>query len=105
MTERFRNSGMKELKVQNVEQLYDVKAKRIERLTLTMNAYDITDETVANLTSMIQANTGDTPLFVQINTGGPEDNILLGSKAYKVNVDRKFLQSLAANKSIRYRIN
>jgi hypothetical protein len=54
---------------------------------------------------MIQANTGDTPLFVQINTGGPEDNILLGSKAYKVNVDRKFLQSLAANKSIRYRIN
>ena len=105
MTERFRNSGMKELKVQNVEQLYDVKAKRIERLTLTMNAYDITDETVANLTSMIQANTGDTPLFVQINTGGPEDNILLGSKTYKVNVDRKFLQSLAANKSIRYRIN
>ena len=105
MTERFRNSGMKELKVQNVEQLYDVTAKRIERLTLTMNAYDITDETVANLTSMIQANTGDTPLFVQINTGGPEDNILLGSKAYKVNVDRKFLQSLAANKSIRYRIN
>ena len=105
MTERFRNSGMKELKVQNVEQLYDVKAKRIERLTLTMNAYDITDETVANLTSMIHANTGDTPLFVQINTGGPEDNILLGSKAYKVNVDRKFLQSLAANKSIRYRIN
>ena len=105
MTERFRNSGMKELKVQNVEQLYDVKAKRIERLTLMMNAYDITDETVANLTSMIQANTGDTPLFVQINTGGPEDNILLGSKAYKVNVDRKFLQSLAANKSIRYRIN
>ena len=105
MTERFRNSGMKELKVQNVEQLYDVKAKRIERLTLTMNAYDITDETVANLTSMIQANTGDTPLFVQINTGGPEDNILLGSKAYKVNVDRKFLQSLAANESIRYRIN
>ncbi len=93
MTERFRNSGMKELKVQNVEQLYDVKAKRIERLTLMMNAYDITDETVANLTSMIQANTGDTPLFVQINTGGPEDNILLGSKAYKVNVDRKFLQS------------
>ena len=84
MTERFRNSGMKELKVQNVEQLYDVKAKRIERLTLMMNAYDITDETVANLTSMIQANTGDTPLFVQINTGGPEDNILLGSKAYKV---------------------
>ena len=105
MTERFRNSGMKELKVQNVEQLYDVKAKRIERLTLMMNAYDITDETVANLTSMIQANTGDTPLFVQINTGGPEDNILLGSKAYKVNVDRKFLQSLAANESIRYRIN
>ena len=105
MTERFRNSGMKELKVQNVEQLYDVTAKRIERLTLTMNAYDITDETVANLTSRIQANTGDTPLFVQINTGGPEDNILLGSKAYKVNVDRKFLQSLAANKSIRYRIN
>ena len=105
MTERFRNSGMKELKVQNVEQLYDVKAKRIERLTLMMNVYDITDETVANLTSMIQANTGDTPLFVQINTGGPEDNILLGSKAYKVNVDRKFLQSLAANKSIRYRIN
>ena len=105
MTERFRNSGMKELKVQNVEQLYDVKAKRIERLTLTMNAYDITDETVANLTSMIHANTGDTPLFVQINTGGPEDNILLGSKAYKVNVDRKFLQSLAANESIRYRIN
>ncbi len=105
MTERFRNSGMKELKVQNVEQLYDVKAKRIERLTLMMNAYDITDETVANLTSMIHANTGDTPLFVQINTGGPEDNILLGSKAYKVNVDRKFLQSLAANKSIRYRIN
>jgi len=105
MTERFRNSGMKELKVQNVEQLYDVKAKRIERLTLMMNAYDITDETVANLTSMIQANMGDTPLFVQINTGGPEDNILLGSKAYKVNVDRKFLQSLAANKSIRYRIN
>ena len=105
MTERFRNSGMKELKVQNVEQLYDVKAKRIERLTLTMNAYDITDETVANLTSMIHANTGDTPLFVQINTGGPEDNILLGSKAYKVNVDRKFLQSLATNKSIRYRIN
>ncbi|WP_028897860.1 DNA polymerase III subunit alpha [Prevotella sp. HUN102] len=101
---RYRNSEIYELKVSNVEQLYDVKAHRLKSFTITLDALTLTEDTVADLTSVIEECPGDTQLLVQLRT--PEQNVVkLRSRSKGVNVDRKLIEFLKRNPAMAYHIN
>ena len=101
---RYRNSEIYELKVSNVEQLYDVKAHRLKSFTITLDALTLTEDTVADLTSVIEECPGDTQLLVQLRT--PEQNVVkLRSRSKGVNVDRKLIEFLKRNPAMGYHIN
>ena len=101
---RFRNSESYELKVQNVQQLYDVKEKRLEKFTISIPASKVTDETISNLSTLLDGNEGNTQLYIQLHTS-ENDFVTLRSKGKGINIDRKLLDYIAAEEEMDYLIN
>ena len=101
---RFRNSNIFETKIQNVEQLYDVKEKRLQRFTISIEAAALNTETVSELTSIIEETPGNTQLYIQLYT--PEQNaVTLHATNRGVNVERKLLDYIKATDFMEYTIN
>ena len=102
---RYRNNpSMLELKVQNVEQLYDVKAHRLERFTITVDSVALDEELVSELSTIVDEHVGNTRLYIQLRT--PENTVVtLQSRNKGVNVDRKLIDFITASDKMEFKIN
>lgn len=102
---RYRNNpDMLELKVQKIEQLYDVKQNRLERFTISMDATALDDEFVSELSTIIEEHIGNTQLYIQLRT--PDNTVLmLRSKNGGVNVDRTLIDFISSNEKMKFHIN
>ena len=102
---RYRNNpDLLELKVQNIEQLYDVKKNRLERFTISMDATALDDAFVSELSTIIEEHIGNTQLYIQLRT--PDNTVLmLRSKKGGVNVDRRLIDFISSNEKMEFHIN
>ena len=102
---RYRNNpDMLELKVQKIEQLYDVKQNRLERFTISMDATALDDAFVSELATVIEEHIGNTQLYIQLRT--PDNTVLmLRSKNGGVNVDRTLIDFVSSNEKMEFHIN
>lgn len=101
---RYRNSNLYELKVQNVEQLYDVKANRLERFTISVDASSVNDQTVSDLVTLVEQNEGSTQLYIELHTA-EQSSVTLHCRNKGVNVDRALLDFIANEENMSYKIN
>ncbi len=101
---RYRNSNLYELKVQNVEQLYDVKAHRLERFTISIDASSVNDQTVSDLVTLVEQNEGSTQLYIELHTA-EQSSVTLHCRNKGVNVDRALLDFIANEENMSYKIN
>ena len=101
---RYRNSNLYELKVQNVEQLYDVKAYRLERFTISVDASSVNDQTVSDLVTLVEQNEGSTQLYIELHTA-EQSSVTLHCRNKGVNVDRALLDFIANEENMSYKIN
>lgn len=101
---RYRNSNLYELKVQNVEQLYDVKAHRLERFTISVDASSVNDQTVSDLVTLVEQNEGSTQLYIELHTA-EQSSVTLHCRNKGVNVDRALLDFIANEENMSYKIN
>lgn len=101
---RYRNSNLYELKVQNVEQLYDVKAHRLERFTISVDASSVNDQTVSDLVTLVEQNEGSTQLYIELHTA-EQSSVTLHCRNNGVNVDRALLDFIANEENMSYKIN
>lgn len=102
---RYRNNpDMLELKVQKIEQLYDVKQNRLERFTISIDATALDDAFVSELATVIEEHIGNTQLYIQLRT--PDNTVLmLRSKNGGVNVDRTLIDFISSNEKMEFHIN
>lgn len=102
---RYRNNpDMLELKVQKIEQLYDVKQNRLERFTISMDATALDDAFVSELATVIEEHIGNTQLYIQLRT--PDNTVLmLRSRNGGVNVDRTLIDFISSNEKMEFHIN
>jgi DNA polymerase-3 subunit alpha len=103
--ERFRNSNNYELRIQNVEQLFDVKEKRLEKITIHLDMARLDMEMVADLTSLLQDHPGTTELYIQLKTAESQNNILMRSRNMRVSVDKRLIMALDSTENLSYSIN
>ena len=101
---RYRNSNLYELKVQNVEQLYDVKAHRLERFTISVDASSVNDQTVSDLVTLVEQNEGSTQLYIELHTA-EQSSVTLHCRNKGVNVNRALLDFIANEENMSYKIN
>ena len=103
--ERFRGTGRYDLRLQNIEQLYDVKQKRLEKLTLRLNSGDMDETMASEITAVLDAHPGDTALFVQMYDVETQSTLLLRSNGRGVDVDRRLLLALDGMENLDSNIN
>lgn len=102
---RYRNNPTQlELKVQSVQQLYDVKAHKLERLTIQVDSATLDEQIVSELSTMLDDHKGNTQLYIQLRTA--EHNIVtLRRHGEGVNLDKRLLEFIATNDKLKYHIN
>ena len=103
--ERFRNSNIYEIKIQSVEQLYDVKEKHLEKFTIRVDAASLSEQTVNDLAVMLREHPGTTDLYIQLLTAESQHNLLMHSRDMKISVDKKLLNYLDEKDQLSYFIN
>ncbi len=103
--QRFRDSNSYELKIENIELLQDVKEKRIETITITMDVTKIDDTMVNDLYTLISNHPGNTQLYFQIKDVENNSNVKLKSNKSKVDVVRELLSYIKENPALDYSIN
>ncbi|ETD28019.1 DNA polymerase III subunit alpha [Prevotella nigrescens] len=101
---RYRNSNLFELKVQNVEQLYDVKKHRLERFTIMMDTSAVDDRTVSELVTLVERNEGDTQLYIELHTAD-QASVTLHYRNKGIDIDRTLLDFIASEENMEYKIN
>jgi DNA polymerase-3 subunit alpha len=102
--ERYRGSNVYNLNVQSVQHLFDVKAHRLEKLTLTIPTAIVDDTMVEELGTVVKENPGHTQLYVQLRDDN-NDAVMLFSRDVMVNVDRRLLDFVDGIDGVQYRIN
>lgn len=85
-----------------MEQLYDVKEKQLEKITVMIDEATLDDTLVTDLASVVEDNRGHSKLYIQLHTD-TQGNLLMVSRQ-GVDVNRKFLQYLDGN-DLRYKVN
>lgn len=100
---RFRNSDSLSLKVQSIDQLYNIKETRLERLTISLPVEKINDTVVTDLVTVMETHPGDTELCVRLRMPD-HTSVLLRSHSHKVDVDKMLLVELKTM-GIEYHIN
>lgn len=100
---RFRNSNIYSIVISNVEYLYDVKQKRLEKITITIDSQKLEPTMVNDLVEVINENPGNAQLYFHLKSD--DKDILLRSSKKTVNVDTKLINYLKGNEAMEYKIN
>ena len=102
---RFRDSGVFDIKVGDIQYLQTVKETRVEKITIMMDADEVNENVVSDLTTMITNHPGNTQLFFQVRTDKGKNCILLRSKDKAVNVTRDLIIFVDEHPELGYKIN
>jgi len=104
-TKRFRDSKFYDLKILGIKYLQTAKDEMLEKITITMDS-DAVDETVVDdLMTVVQANPGNTPLYLQLRDVKERRSVTLRSRTAKVDVRRGLLAFISDNPALGYYIN
>ena len=105
LQQRFRDSNVKDLKVQNIEYLQTVKDKAIDRITISLTTDLLDDQVVAELGEIISEHPGTTKLFFQLRDSGGKHHVLLRSKRNMVDVKHHLIDYIEQHEALDYKIN
>ncbi|MCR4810187.1 MAG: DNA polymerase III subunit alpha, partial [Prevotella sp.] len=105
LEERFRDSDKKQLRLQSVEYLQEVKDKAIDRITISMNSDLLNEQVVAELSELVAEHPGKTKLFFQLRDSNGRHHVLLRSKSLFVDIKHQLLDYIERTESLDYKIN
>ena len=105
MKQRFRDSDKKELKVSNVELLQTIKDKAIDHITISMNTDVLDEQTVVDLSVLLDQCPGKTKLFFQLRDTSGKHRVLLKSPTRNIDVKHHLIDFIKHNKALDYKIN
>ncbi|MBQ9678655.1 MAG: DNA polymerase III subunit alpha [Prevotella sp.] len=105
MQPRFQHSEQKELKVQNVEYLQEVKAKSIDRITITLTTDLLDEQVVTELGELVNEHPGTTKLYFQLVDSMGKHHVLLRSTSKFVDVKSTLVNFIEHTPALDYKIN
>ena len=105
LEQRFRDSDKKQLRLQSVEYLQEVKDKAIDRITISMNSDLLNEQVVAELSELVAEHPGKTKLFFQLRDSNGRHHVLLRSKSLFVDIKHQLLDYIERTESLDYKIN
>lgn len=104
-TKRFRDSKFYEIKISSIKYLQTAKNEMLDKITITMDADGIDETTVTDLMTIVRANPGNTPLYLQLRNAEERRTVTLRSRNTKIDVKRSLLNFIRENPALEYYIN
>ncbi len=98
------NENIIELKIKSMAPLSETKDALIEKITISLKLMDIREDTVAELSSLIKNNPGNTSLYFKIEDGDKQLYVSLFAEGERFSVSRNLVRYLEDN-SISFRCN
>ena len=105
LQQRWRDSNQKEFRIQKIEYLQTVKENAIDHLTITLNTDMINDQTVSELSGIIEESPGKTKLFFQLYDSQRKHEVLMESRKSKVDLTVYLLHFIEQTEGMDYHIN
>jgi DNA polymerase-3 subunit alpha len=102
---QFQENSPKDVKVMNVEYLQTVKDKAIDRITISLITDQIDEQTVADLSQLIDEHPGKTKLFFQLRDSLGRLHVLMRSERNTVDVRHSLIDYIDKHDSLDYKIN
>ena len=103
-TRRYDQSQF-EFKINSIQLLHDVKDTLLEKLTIQIPLTAVTTESVADLSSLLKNNSGNTLLYFHVYGNEPHLNLELFSRKTKIAVTSQLVDYLKSNESIKFKVN
>ena len=105
MVQRFRDSSLKQLRINNVEYMQTVKEKAIDRITITLVS-DLIDEKIVNeLSEIVDMHPGNTKLYFELRDSLNRNHVLLRSRTQGVDVVFSLTDFIDQTQGMDYSIN
>ncbi|WP_288317714.1 DNA polymerase III subunit alpha [Xylanibacter caecicola] len=104
-TKRFRDSKFYEMRIGSIKYLQTAKNEMLDKITITMDADAIDDTIVTDLMTIVRANPGTTPLYLQLRNAEERRTVTLRSRNTKIDVKRSLLNFIKENPALEYYIN
>ena len=104
MQPRYNNPQELELKVESIELLAGMREKRLQKITLKLNLYEINAEFIASLKAITNAHTGKVAMAIHVQNP-KNDQVLSMVSDTSVTGSTDFFRALDSLPSVAYAIN
>ena len=105
MVQRFRDSSLKQLRINNVEYMQTVKEKAIDRITISLVSDLIDEKMVTELSEIVDMHPGNTKLYFELRDSLNRNHVLLRSRTQGVDVVFSLTDFIDQTKGMDYSIN
>ncbi|MGN0280829.1 MAG: DNA polymerase III subunit alpha [Prevotella sp.] len=105
LQQRFRDSNLYDLKVQDVKYMQTIKDETLQKLTISIDTDKLDDQIVQELNELIEETPGKTQLFFQLRDSQGKKHVLLKSKSRMVDVRSRLINYIEQNDALEYKIN
>ena len=105
LQQRFRDSTLSDLKVQDVKYMQTVKDETLRKITISIDASKLDAQMVQELNELIAETPGKTSLYFQLLDSRSKKHVLLKSKSRTIDIRSRLINYIDQNEALDYKIN
>ncbi|MDD5825857.1 MAG: DNA polymerase III subunit alpha, partial [Prevotellaceae bacterium] len=105
LQQRFRDSTLYDLKVQDVKYMQTVKDETLRKITISIDASKLDAQMVQELNELIAETPGKTSLYFQLLDSRSKKHVLLKSKSRTIDIRSRLINYIDQNEALDYKIN
>jgi DNA polymerase-3 subunit alpha len=97
------NEHVIDFRIESIQQLADVKSSQIQSLTVALSLFQLDENIIADLSSLVKNNPGNTALLFKVEDPDQQISVSLASQGQKLSLDKKIVGYLEENE-IRFEV-
>ena len=105
LQQRFRDSTLYDLQVQDVKYMQTVKDETLRKITISIDASKLDAQMVQELNELIAETPGKTSLYFQLLDSRSKKHVLLKSKSRTIDIRSRLINYIDQNEALDYKIN
>ena len=101
----YNENGPKDLKISTVEYLQDIKAKAVERITISLATDQLNETMVEELGELIAQSPGKTEVYFLLHDSTGKRHVLVRSASATIDVRNELIHYIEQTDALGYKIN
>ena len=101
----YNENGPKDLKISTVEYLQDIKAKAVERITISLATDQLNETMVEELGELIAQSPGKTEVYFLLHDSTGKRHVLVRSASVTIDVRNELIHYIEQTDALGYKIN